>query len=53
LLSVGGDVFSWGRGRHGALGHGDFEDQPAPRKVGRGGRVWGLDRLTRSPPVGC
>ncbi|KAG8516341.1 RCC1 domain-containing protein 1 [Galemys pyrenaicus] len=33
LLSVGGQVFSWGAGRHGQLGHGSLEAEPEPRPV--------------------
>lgn len=31
--AAGGCVWTWGRGRHGSLGHGDFEDQQTPRQV--------------------
>lgn len=45
-VAGGGRVFTWGRGRHGALGHCDFEDCHAPRQVGEKGVyvpacVWG------------
>jgi len=33
VLTGGGEVWTWGRGRHGALGHGDFEDQDTPKQV--------------------
>lgn len=33
LAAHPGGVFSWGRGRHGALGHGDFEDVATPKQV--------------------
>jgi hypothetical protein len=33
LAAHPGGVFSWGRGRHGALGHGDFQDVHTPKQV--------------------
>ena len=30
-----GQLYSWGRGQHGALGHGDAKDVPTPRRVAR------------------
>ena len=33
LLSTSGEVFSWGCGEHGQLGHGDLETCSAPRLV--------------------
>jgi alpha-tubulin suppressor-like RCC1 family protein len=27
------ELFSWGEGRHGRLGHGDTQDQPSPKRV--------------------
>merc|ERR1712091_832624 len=35
-LSEAGHVFTWGWGGHGRLGHGDTEDQRAPRQVEAG-----------------
>jgi alpha-tubulin suppressor-like RCC1 family protein len=32
-ISVQGEVFTWGRGAHGRLGHGDDEDRPRPSLV--------------------
>ena len=28
-----GELYTWGKGRYGRLGHGDSEDQPKPRMV--------------------
>ena len=28
-----GELFTWGKGRYGRLGHGDSEDQPKPKLV--------------------
>eukprot|EP00966_Prymnesium_polylepis_P026168 603441-Prymnesium_polylepis.1 len=33
VLSVSGDVYSFGDGRYGALGHGDEESQPIPKRI--------------------
>uniref|UniRef100_A0ACB8E577 Uncharacterized protein n=1 Tax=Sphaerodactylus townsendi TaxID=933632 RepID=A0ACB8E577_9SAUR len=33
LLAAGGDLFTWGAGRHGQLGHGGLEDEAEPRPV--------------------
>jgi alpha-tubulin suppressor-like RCC1 family protein len=32
-LGEAGELFSWGDGEHGRLGHGDEEDQPSPKRV--------------------
>ena len=32
-LTQGGELWTWGRGEHGRLGHGDDRDQPVPRRV--------------------
>ena len=32
-LSKQGEVYTWGQGKQGALGHGDFEQQNVPKKV--------------------
>ena len=34
-LGACGGVWSWGRGKHGALGHGGVRDEDAPRQVRR------------------
>ena len=36
VLSEAGHVFTWGDGKYGQLGHGDREDQRAPRQVEAG-----------------
>ena len=46
-LSNFGEVFSWGDGDYGKLGHGDFRDQPSPKRVaalleGEHGRAAGI-----------
>ena len=40
-VTTAGELFTWGMGRHGQLGHGDFNHQLAPRRVDalRGERV--------------
>jgi alpha-tubulin suppressor-like RCC1 family protein len=32
-LTDKGEVFTWGEGKYGALGHGDFSDKQIPEKV--------------------
>ncbi|XP_026277054.2 E3 ubiquitin-protein ligase HERC2 [Frankliniella occidentalis] len=32
-ISVGGELYTWGKGRYGRLGHGDSEDQLRPKLV--------------------
>jgi alpha-tubulin suppressor-like RCC1 family protein len=32
-IGQGGELFSWGRGGRGLLGHGDRENQPSPKRV--------------------
>jgi len=32
-LTSKGEVFSWGEGKHGALGHGDWEEIDLPKKI--------------------
>jgi E3 ubiquitin-protein ligase HERC2 len=32
-ISVSGEIYTWGKGRYGRLGHGDSEDQLRPKKV--------------------
>ena len=32
-ITQGGELYSWGRGDHGRLGHGDTKDQMVPRRV--------------------
>ncbi|OXB80416.1 UNVERIFIED_CONTAM: hypothetical protein H355_003472 [Colinus virginianus] len=32
-ITAGGDLFTWGKGRYGRLGHGDSEDQLKPKLV--------------------
>lgn len=33
-ITITGELFTWGKGRYGRLGHGDSEDQLRPRLVG-------------------
>lgn len=32
-ITAAGDLFTWGKGRYGRLGHGDSEDQLKPKLV--------------------
>ena len=32
-ITSSGELFTWGKGRYGRLGHGDSEDQPRPKLV--------------------
>ena len=32
-IMASGELFTWGKGRYGRLGHGDSEDQPRPKLV--------------------
>ncbi|XP_070553640.1 E3 ubiquitin-protein ligase HERC2-like isoform X2 [Ptychodera flava] len=32
-ITCSGDLYTWGKGRYGRLGHGDSEDQPRPKLV--------------------
>lgn len=32
-ITRAGDLYTWGDGEHGNLGHGDTEDQPRPKLV--------------------
>ena len=32
-ITSAGELFTWGKGRYGRLGHGDSEDQPKPKFV--------------------
>lgn len=32
-VSDGGDLYTWGEGRHGALGHGNFDPLEQPKLV--------------------
>ena len=32
-LTEAGDVYSWGHGKQGALGHGGDNDEPTPKKI--------------------
>lgn len=33
-ITASGELFTWGKGRYGRLGHGDSEDQLKPKLVG-------------------
>ena len=33
VITSSGELFTWGKGRYGRLGHGDSEDQLLPKKV--------------------
>lgn len=33
-ITANGELYTWGKGRYGRLGHGDSEDQPRPKLVG-------------------
>eukprot|EP00966_Prymnesium_polylepis_P131400 3039343-Prymnesium_polylepis.1 len=33
VLSVGGDAYSFGAGQFGQLGHGNYQDQVAPKRI--------------------
>jgi len=35
VVTSHGNVYTWGFGQHGALGHGDLLDSPTPRQVPR------------------
>jgi alpha-tubulin suppressor-like RCC1 family protein len=35
-----GELFSWGQGKYGLLGHGDEQDQPSPKRVAALRGVW-------------
>jgi E3 ubiquitin-protein ligase HERC2 len=35
-----GELFSWGRGEGGRLGHGDAQDRPSPKRVERLWDIW-------------
>ena len=32
-ITSSGELYTWGKGRYGRLGHGDSEDQPKPKMV--------------------
>lgn len=32
-ITANGELYTWGKGRYGRLGHGDSEDQPRPKLV--------------------
>lgn len=32
-ITIAGDLYTWGKGRYGRLGHGDSEDQLKPKLV--------------------
>ena len=32
-FTAGGELYTWGKGRYGRLGHGDSEDQTRPKLV--------------------
>lgn len=32
-VTAGGEIYTWGKGRYGRLGHGDSEDQMKPKLV--------------------
>lgn len=34
-ITSAGELYTWGKGRYGRLGHGDSEDQSKPKMVGR------------------
>lgn len=34
-ITSAGELYTWGKGRYGRLGHGDSEDQPRPKQVSR------------------
>lgn len=34
-ISAAGELYTWGKGRYGRLGHGDSEDQLRPKLVSR------------------
>lgn len=33
-ITASGELFTWGKGRYGRLGHGDSDDQSKPKMVG-------------------
>ena len=33
LFQIAGELYTWGKGRYGRLGHGDSEDQTKPKLV--------------------
>ena len=41
-LTAAGDLYTWGSGRNGRLGHGDEEDRSVPTVVGGTGAVMGM-----------
>ena len=49
-ITSAGELFTWGKGRYGRLGHGDSEDQTRPKQVS-GVKCTALHYLRQTAPL--